>query len=77
MQISNSWLVLLSSAGYGVIFSMALVGGARIAGALSGSPLSDATAHSIFGIGALILVPVLTYFRFARLFFRASPQVNS
>jgi hypothetical protein len=72
MLLSKPWFVLLSSAGYGVIFSMALVGGARIAGALSGTPLSDATAHSIFGIGALILVPVLTYYRFARLFVRSS-----
>ena len=77
MQISKSWLVLLSSAGYGVIFSMALVGGVRIVGALSGTPLSDSTAHSIFGIGALILVPVLTYFRFASLFVGPSSQVNS
>jgi len=77
MQVSKSWLVLLSSAGYGVIFSMALVGGVRIVGALSGSPLSDTTAHTIFGIGALVLVPVLTYFRFARLFVWPSSKVNS
>lgn len=77
MQISKSWLVLLSSAGYGVIFSMVLVGCARIAGALCGTPLSDATAHSIFGIGALVLVPVLTYFRFARLFVWPSSSVNA
>jgi hypothetical protein len=77
MQISKSWLVLLSSAGYGVIFSMALVGGVRIAGALSGTPLSDTTANTIFGIGALVLVPVLTYFRFASLFVWPSSQVNS
>jgi hypothetical protein len=77
MQISKSWLVLLSSAGYGVIFSMALVGGARIAGALSGTPLSDTTANTLFGIGALVLVPVLTYFRFASLFVWPSSPVNS
>jgi hypothetical protein len=72
MQIPTSWVVVLSSAGYGLIFSMALVGGVRIAGAITGAPLSDATAHTIFGIGALVLVPVLTYFRFARLFVRSS-----
>jgi len=77
MQISKSWLVLLSSAGYGVIFSMAIVGGVRIAAALTGSPLPDATAHSIFGISALVLVPVLTYFRFASLFVRPPVQVNA
>jgi len=77
MQISKSWLVLLSSAGYGVIFSMALVGGVRIVGALNGTPLSDATAHTIFGISALVLVPVLTYFRFASLFVWPTSQVNS
>jgi hypothetical protein len=69
MQLPN-WVVLLSSAGYGLIFSMALVGGARIAGALTGTPLSDTTANSLFGLGALVLVPVLTYFRFASLFVR-------
>ena len=77
MQIPTSWVVVLSSAGYGLIFSMALVGGVRIAGALSGTPLSDTTAHTIFGIAALVLVPVLTYFRFARLFVRSSAQVNA
>lgn len=77
MPISKSWLVLLSSAGYGVIFSMALVGGARIVGALCGTSLSDTTAHSIFGISALVLVPVLTYFRFASLFVWSSSRVNS
>ena len=72
MQIPTSWVVVLSSAGYGLIFSLALVGGVRIAGALWGSPLSDTTAHTLFGIGALVLVPVLTYFRFASLFVRSS-----
>ena len=76
MQIPTSWVVVLSSAGYGLIFSLALVGGVRIAGALWGSPLSDTTARALFGIGALVLVPVLTYFRFASLFIRSSSQFN-
>ena len=38
---------------------------------------NDAFSAPIFGIGALVLVPVLTYFRFASLFFRSSSPVNS
>ena len=38
---------------------------------------NDAISAPIFGISTLILVPVLTYFRFAGLFVRSSAQVNS
>ena len=68
MQISDSRIVYLSSAGYGLLFSIALVGAARIASGLTGTPLSDATANTILGFSTLILVPALTYFRFAGLF---------
>ena len=71
MQIPTSWVVALSSAGHGLLFSIALVGAVRIAGSLTGTPLSDATANSILGVSALVLVPTLTYFRFASLFVRA------
>jgi uncharacterized membrane protein YfcA len=38
---------------------------------------NDAFSAPIFGIGALVLVPVLTYFRFASGFVRPSSSVNS
>lgn len=72
MQIPRSWVVAVSSAGYGLILSMCLVGAVRIIGGLTGSPPSDATANSIFGVSALLLVPTFTYFRVASVFVRVA-----
>ena len=74
MKLTKNQLILLSSAGYGVLFSLAISGAARIIGGLAGSPLEPATANSIFGMSCLLLVPVTTYFRFAKIFF---PETSS
>jgi hypothetical protein len=71
MQIPRSWVVAVSSAGYGLILSICLVGAVRIVGEFMGTSVSSATANSIFGISALILVPTMAYFRFASIFVRA------
>lgn len=70
MQLNPQWIIPLSSAGYGVIFSLALCGAASIISGLAGAPISAETRNALFGIGCLVLVPVTTYFRFASLFFR-------
>lgn len=70
MQTPPTWLIPLSSAGYGVIFSLAVVGAIRITGALTGTPVSNDFTNTAFGLCALLLVPTLTYFRFASLFTR-------
>lgn len=74
MRLSINQSVLLSSAGYGVLMSLALSGAARIIGGLIGSPLSSDNANLVFLVGCLVLVPITTYFRVAQMFF---PQATS
>lgn len=76
MRLSPNHLILLSSAGYGVIFSLALSGLVRIGSGLAGAPVSPEVANNVFGIGCLILVPITTYFRFASRFYPAAPSQN-
>ena len=76
MQLNPQWIVPLSSAGYGVIFSLALCGAANIASALAGAPISPETRNALFGVGCLVLVPITTYFQFASLFFRPTATEN-
>lgn len=69
MKISLQHLIWLSSAGYGVMFSLALSGAARIAAGLAGYPLTPEDAGLVFLAGCVVLVPITTYFRFAKVFF--------
>ena len=77
MQLSSKWIVPLSSAGYGVLLSLAICGVAHLASMLARSPISDQTANSLFGISCLVLVPITTYFRVASLFIRPVVTENN
>lgn len=76
MRFTISQSVLLSSAGYGVLMSLALSGAARIVGGLIGSPLSSDTGNLVFLVGCLVLVPITTYFRVAQMFFPQAASQN-
>ena len=77
MRLSLNHTILLSSAGYGVLFSLALSGAARIVSGLMGSPLSADNGNLVFLIGCLVLVPITTYFRFAQMFFPQAVAANT
>lgn len=76
MRFTKNQAILLSSAGYGVLISLALSGAARITGGLVGSPLSSDTAGLVFLAGCLVLVPITTYFRIAQMFFPPAASQN-
>jgi hypothetical protein len=69
MRLTMNQSILLSSAGYGVLASLALNGAARIIGGLVGSPLSTDNAGLLFLASCAVLVPITTYFRVAQRFF--------
>jgi hypothetical protein len=76
MRFTLNQSVLLSSAGYGVLMSLALSGAARIIGGLIASPLSSDNAGLVFLAGCLVLVPITTYFRVAQMFFPKAASQN-
>lgn len=76
MRFTLNQSVLLASAGYGVLMSLALSGAARIGGGLIGSPLSADDAGLVFLVGCLVLVPITTYFRIAQMFFPPAASQN-
>jgi hypothetical protein len=68
-MLSRNQSILLSSAGYGVLISLALSGGLRIVSGLAGMPVEADTANLAFLASCLVLVPITTYFRVAATFF--------
>ncbi len=76
MRITQNQLILLSSAGYGVLASLALNGAARIIAGLVGSPLSSDHAGLVFLASCSVLVPITTYFRVAQMFFPPAASQN-
>ena len=71
MFLNRNQTILLSSAGYGVLFSLALSGALRIGSGLVGMPVSADTSNLAFLVSCLVLTPITTYFRFASQFFPA------
>lgn len=76
VKLSNRMLIL-SSAGYGVIFSIVLTKIVRIISGLSGQPISAEVEANIFLISVLTTAPLAGYFKIARIFVAGVSEKSS